>query len=256
MIEEVIEMKYLEIFSEKRVFDFSFVVDITKSKNLARETLQNYLKKGYIKRVKKNLYVTMSLENGGVIASKFEIASNISKSSYVSHHSAFEYYGYSNQVYNVVVVASIERFRNFVFGYNEYHYKNVDSDNFIEETNGVRVSTLPKAIVDCIDDIKSYDDMEEVLTNISSLPLINGQEILKYLIFVDKKILFNKVGLILSYYQDNLMINEKLLNEFKCRGIKSVKYFTNENHRLNKYYKDWNLYGYDLNKLIEENEND
>jgi predicted transcriptional regulator of viral defense system len=47
---------------EKRVFDFSFVVGITNSENLARETLQNYLKKGYIKRVKRNLYVTKSLE--------------------------------------------------------------------------------------------------------------------------------------------------------------------------------------------------
>ena len=43
-------MKYIEIFSEKRVFDFSFVVEITNSKNLARETLQNYLKKGCIKK--------------------------------------------------------------------------------------------------------------------------------------------------------------------------------------------------------------
>jgi len=35
-------MKYTEIFSKKRVFDFSFVVGITNSENLARETLQNY----------------------------------------------------------------------------------------------------------------------------------------------------------------------------------------------------------------------
>jgi len=243
-------MKYMEIFSAKRVFDFSFVVGICHSKNLARETLQNYLKKGYIKRVKKNLYVTMSFETNGVIASKYEIASKITKSSYVSHHSAFEYYGYSNQVYNEIITASIERFYDFTFEYNKYCYKNVSNDKYVDIINNVRVSTIPKTIVDCIDDIKSYDDIEEIIYILSILPLIDGEKILEYLLFVNKKILYNKVGLILSYFKDRLMINDLILNKMKNLGIKSVKYFTNEKHRLNKYYKGWNLYCYNLEKLI------
>ena len=249
-------MKYMAIFSEKRVFDFSFVIGITNSKNLARETLQNYLKKGYIKRVKKNLYVTMSFETTGVIPSKYEIASKITKSSYVSHHSAFDYYGYNNQVYNDVVTASIQRFYDFTFEYNDYRYKNVSNDKYVDTINGVRVSTLPKTIVDCIDDIKSYDDMEEVIYNLSALPVINGLQIMEYLLFVNKKILFNKVGLVLSHFNDGFMVDDSILNRMKTLGTKSVKYFTNEKHRLNKYYKEWNLYCYNLDKLIVENEDE
>jgi predicted transcriptional regulator of viral defense system len=245
-------MKYIETFSEKRVFDFSFVVQLTKSKNLARETLRNYIKKGYIKRVKKNLYVTMSFETSGVIPSKYEIASKITRSSYVSHHSAFEYYGYNNQVYHDVITASMERFRDFTFEYTEYKYKNVSNDKYVDENLGVRVSTLPKTIVDCIDDVKSYDDMEELIYNLSALPIINGAEIMDYLLFVDKKILFNKVGLILSHFNDGYLVDDSILNRMKALGIKGVKYFTNEKHRLNKYYKEWNLYCYNLDKLIVE----
>jgi hypothetical protein len=36
----------------------------------------------------------------------------------------------------------------------------------------------------------------------------------------------------------------------KTLGINGVKYYTNEKHRLNKYYKEWNLYCYNLDKLI------
>lgn len=148
--------------------------------------MQNYLKKGYIKRVK-NLYVAISFETNGVIPSKYEIASKITKSSYVSLHSAFEYYGYNNQVYNDVITASIERFYDFTFEYNYYRYKNISNDKYVDTINGVRVSTLPKTIVDCIDDIKSYDDMEEVINNLSMLPVIDGLKIIEYLLFVNKR---------------------------------------------------------------------
>ena len=76
-------MKYLEQFSLKRVFDFSYVVEITGNVDLASGIVQNYLSKDYI-IVKKNLYVATSLETGGSIPSKFEIASNITNSSFVS----------------------------------------------------------------------------------------------------------------------------------------------------------------------------
>ncbi len=248
-------MKYLESFSEKRIFDYNFVFELTKTRSLADETIQNYLKKEYIERVKKNLYVTMSLETGGVIPSKFEIGSNITNNSCISLHSAFEYYGFSNQVYNEVSVSSLTKFKDFNFENNRYHYVYSTSNRFIEDVNGVKVSTIAKTIVDTIDSIKSYDDMEELIYNLSSLPAINGLDVIEYLLFVNKKVLFNKVGLILSYFNDGLLITDKLLNQMEKSGTKSVKYFSKEKHRLKKYYKEWNLYCYDLEKIIKEDSN-
>jgi predicted transcriptional regulator of viral defense system len=229
---------------------------ITNSRSLADMTIQQYLKKGYIKRVKKNLYVTISLENNGVIPTKFEIASNVTPSSFVSHHSAFDFYGFSNQVYNEITVSSLEQFRDFTFQYNDYHYKYIKNIEFVDIVNGVRVSTLAKTIVDCIDDIKSYDEMEEVIQNLSALPIINGLLVMEYLLFVNKKILFNKVGLLLSFFKDGFNVTEHLLIRMKKSGIKNVKYFTSEKHRLNKYYKEWNLYSYNINKLVMGDEDD
>lgn len=249
-------MKYLKLLSEKRVFDHSYVLAITNSRSLADMTIQQYLKKGYIKRVKKNLYVTISFETSGVIPTKFEIASNVTPSSFVSYHSAFDFYGLSNQVYNEITISSLEQFRDFTFEYNDYHYKYIKNIEFVDIVNGVRVSTLAKTIVDCIDDIKSYDDMEEVIQNLSALPIINGLLVMEYLLFVDKKILFNKVGLLLSFFKDGFNVTEQLLITMKNSGIKNVKYFTSEKHRLKKHYKEWNLYCYNVNKLVMEDEDD
>lgn len=242
-------MKYLKQLSEKRIFNHAFMVKITKSRTLADEIIQNYLKKGYIKRVKKNLYVTMSIENGGVIPSKYEIASHITKSSFVSYYSAFAYYGYYNQVSREVTVSSMEQFRDFSFDHNHYHYKYVNNAKYVDNINGVLISSIEKTIVDCIDDIKSYDDLEELMEVLSMLPMINGLKIFEYLTYVNKAILYSKVGLLLSFFKDNYHITDEMLEMMKKRGIKKTRDFTHEKHRLNKYYKAWKLHCYEIKKL-------
>lgn len=242
-------MKYLEQFSLKRVFDFSYVVEITGNVDLASGIVQNYLSKDYITRVKKNLYVATSLETGGSIPSKFEIASNITNSSFVSHHSAFEFYGYQNQVYNEIYVSSIEQFHPFVFDHNSYICKRVKDIDFVNLINGVRVSTIEKTIVDSIDNIKSFDDFEALLEILSMVPLIDGNKILDYLKKIKKRILFSKTGLILSFFEDGYNITNNHLDEMKKNGVKKASYLTNEKHRLNTYYNQWKIHSYDISKI-------
>lgn len=249
-------MKYMETFSRKRIFDFSYVIDITGSRNLASETVQNYLRKGYIRRIKRNLYATKSFENGGVIPTKYEIASSITNSSFVSYGSALAFYGYYNQVSNEITVCSLEAFRDFSFDYINYHFRFTQNDRFVDDINGVRVSSLEKAIVDCIGDIKSYDDMEELLEALSMINIINGNKILDYLKYVNRAILYSKVGLILSFFEDGVFITKEILDIMKASGITKTRDFTREKHRLKKYYKKWKLHCYDINDFIGEEQDD
>ncbi|OLA10258.1 MAG: hypothetical protein BHW12_02915 [Coprobacillus sp. 28_7] len=99
-------MKYLNELTKRKIFSYNDFVFMLGDNNLAKNTLQSYLEKGYIKRIKHNLYGVVSLETNECIADKFLIASNITVTSFVSHHSAFEFYGYYNQVYNNVNVSS------------------------------------------------------------------------------------------------------------------------------------------------------
>lgn len=73
---------------------YSNLKKITNNENTAKKTIQNYFKKRYIKQIKHNLYGVVSFETNECLADKFLIASNITSTSFISHHSAFEFYGY------------------------------------------------------------------------------------------------------------------------------------------------------------------
>ena len=141
---------------------------------------------------------------------------------------------------------------DFSFDYNYYHYKYTKSLKFVDDINGVRVSSIEKTIVDCIGDIKSYDDLEELMEVLSMLPMINSEKVLEYLKYLNKAILYSKVGFILSFYEDGYNITKKTLSIMKENGIKKTRDFTKKKHRLNKYYKEWKLHCYDISRLNME----
>ena len=242
-------MKYYEHLANKRVFDFNYMIELTGNKDLASQTIQNYLNKGLIKRVKRNLYAVMSLETNGLIPTKFEIACKITKSSYIYNYSAFEFHGYSNQVSNQVLVATVAQFHDFVFENTTFVCKRVNDTSFVETINSVKVSSLAKTIVDTIDTIKTYDDLEELINILDMIPVINGKDILTYLMRVNRTILYSKVGLVLSFYEDGYNITKEMLKEMKENGLKIARNFTSEKHRLNTYYEEWKLHVYDIDKL-------
>lgn len=57
------------------------------------------MKEGIVAKIRNNMYICISGETGAPIANRFQIASKITPTSYVSHHTAMEYYGITDQVY-------------------------------------------------------------------------------------------------------------------------------------------------------------
>ena len=205
--------------------------------------MQNYVKKGYIKRIKHNLYCLISLETNDSIADKFLIASSITETSFISHHSAFEFYGYYNQVYNVVNVSSISKFDSFEFEDNKYSFINVNSNDFVEEIRGVKVSSIERTIVDSIKDSGKLCELEETLNCIKLIPYISIKDILKYLEQINSKMLYKKVGVILSLFKDQFDIPESFFD--KCHEFSdSVKGYFDKNKNSLIYNSEWKIYIY------------
>jgi predicted transcriptional regulator of viral defense system len=61
------------------------------------------------------LYAAINPATGSVIASKYHIACAINSSACLMHHTAFEFYGFTKQVYYEVYVASEAIFKDFDF---------------------------------------------------------------------------------------------------------------------------------------------
>lgn len=245
-------MKYLKKLAKFKIFNYNESINIIGDRNLANVTLQNYLKKGYIKRIKHNLYSPVSFETNECIADKFLIGSKLTETSFISHHSAFEFYGYYNQVYNVVNVSSISKFNTFEFEGNKFSLIKVSSNTFVEEIRGVKVSSIERTIVDSIKDSGKYSELEETLNCIKLIPYISTKDILDYLEQINSKMLYKKVGIILSLFKDKFNIPDSFFK--KCHEISdSIKGYFDNNRSSHVYNSEWKIFIYkDLNNYINK----
>lgn len=225
------------------VFSMKEVNALYVSKRTARAALEKLLKNKMVLKIRNGLYTCMSGENGGPVANRFQVASAITPSSYVSHHTAFEYYGTADQVFYEVYVGSETRFHDFEFDGYTYHYvkdkmmEGIVSPDF---SGGIRVTDKERTIVDSIKDINLIAGLEEVLSCIVSVNSIDETKLLKYLTVYDSAFLYQKTGFIFSEYQTELGISDDFIKICKDRIGNSKRYLTNGISEPG-YSKGWKL---------------
>lgn len=206
----------------------------------------NWIKKNLndfnIKKVRNSLYVSLD-SKGYNLSNKFEIASKINENAYISYHSALEYYGLANQVFNDVIVSSSIRFNNFIFEDSEYIFvksNNYNQINFIESEN-IRISSLEKTIIDCIDDINLAGGIEEVLNALEQIKYLDESKLLDALRSYNKVFLYQKTGYLLEMYKENVSLSEDFFNECKKHLTSQIKYFLNNDYKEIALNKKWQL---------------
>ena len=212
------------------VFSMKEVNALYSSERTARVALGKLLKENMVLKIRNGLYTCVSGENGGPVANRFQVASAISPSSYVSHHTAFEYYGNVDQIFYEVYVGSETRFHDFVFDGYIYHYVKEQMKEGIvspEYSGGVRVTDKERTIVDSIRDINLIAGLEEVLSCVVSVNNIDENKMLNYLAGYGSGFLYQKTGFIFSEYQMELGISNDFIKMCKERSGNSKRYLTN-----------------------------
>lgn len=198
--------------------------------------------KAYVK-IRNNLYALVDPSTNDIYSTKFEIASNISETSFICFHSALEYYGLANQVFNDVTVGSLTKFNNFIFGSNEFVFKRSKSTVFVNDviSEGVRVTSLEKTILDCIDEIDFSGGIEEVLNALEQIKYLKEEKLLEVLEDIDKTFLYQKVGYLLEIYNDQLNLSEDFFNRCKSHLTNKTNYLKKGEFKSVVLNKDWHL---------------
>lgn len=212
------------------VFSMKEVNALYSSERTARVAMGKLLKGNMALKIRNGLYTCVSGENGGPVANRFQVASAITPSSYVSHHTAFEYYGTVDQVFYEVYVGSQTRFHDFEFDGYTYHYvKEQMRDGIIspEFSGGIKVTDKERTIADSIKDLNRIAGLEEVLSCVVSVNSIDETKMLKYLAEYDSAFLYQKTGFIFSEYQTELGISDNFIKICKDRSGNSKRYLTN-----------------------------
>lgn len=244
-------MKYYGELALLGAFTYEDAAKIIKNSNPTK-TLELFLKRGYIKRVKRDLYVCSDLATGGDLVDRFRISSKINDSSFVCCHSAFEFYGFYNQVYFVNQVMSHKRFSNFEYDGMTYEYFSSKSPKQIDIVKGVRVSSLERTVVDSINTLGKSMDVEEMLKCLESIPAIDEEKIKEMLLIYDKDPLYRKTGYILSHFQKELNLSDDFFL-FCKKHSKSKNIVKISNHELGdlKYVSEWRILAFkELLRLI------
>lgn len=246
-------MEYYESLLSLGCFTWKDFIQRAGSEASAKWICREYQRKGYIERVKRDLYVVISLETQQPVASRYAIASHISEDSVVSYHSAFEYYGYANQVFYETHVTSTSRFKDF--DYDGITYRRIApriSSGIVTDGNGIRVTTLERTVIDCINLFDKIGGLEELLRCIALVPSLEEKELCKYLAEYDNGFLYQKAGYILSPFADSLGIGQYFFDECKSH-IPKGKSYLEEGFRNQSWQQEWKLYApADLMRMINK----
>ena len=229
--------------------------NLTGTDSAADWHIRAFLKKGYIERVRHDLYAVISLETGQPIANRFQIASAAAEDACVSHHSAFEYYGVANQVFYEVYFISQKRLHDF--HYDGYNYRCLPSRRgtvgVVEDPTGVRVTSLERTVIDSIADIEKIGGLEELLRCLLLVPTLASDKLLAALEIYHSGKLYQKTGYLLEVFQQEFRLPDSFFAECEARSSNSKVFFSKNDRRDHVLQKRWKLYApADLNKIIDK----
>lgn len=210
-------------------------------------------KKGLIRSVRRDCYAVVSLKTRELAATPFEIASHIAENTWISHLSAFEYYGAADRRGGDVWVSSETSFREFEFDGCRYHCLSGMGGFGILEREGVRVADLERTILDGIRDMGKLGGPKELAGCLERMPPVREQVMLDYLERYQNQFLYQKAGYLLSYFPQ-MGLTEAFFDCCRCYKGQSSRYlYGGPGTGGCTFLKEWNLcVPEDLLQLMEE----
>lgn len=247
-------MKYIKELQAKKIFTLADVTKLTGNDNTAKSLMRSYKKAGYITSVRKNLYASLDLANGNVIANRYEIGCGVSETAYISHHSAMEFHGVANQVFFEVTISADENIRPFDFEGVSYRLtKATIADGVISPPYNplIKVTDIERTVIDCIRDTDLAGGLEEVLECLRLIPQLDESRLLEYLSAYDQKNLWQKAGYLLEQYRDLFRLSDDFFDICKQNMGVRKNYLIEGDGLI--YHPDWRMYApEDLFSLLNE----
>lgn len=226
------------------IFTITEVEQLTGNLNTAYSLLDRLMKKGLMKKVRKNIYSAVNPVTGQIVATRYQIACAITDTAYISHHSAFEYYGLANQVFYELYVSSESKFNTFEYDHMTYKYVASRMQEGIVEaknTTGVRITDLERTVIDSIRDFNKIGGLEELLNCLEGIYFLDEEKLLRYLAVYNTQGLYQRAGYLLQQYQKEMQLSNDFIDYCKEKIGKSRRYLFSETNQHNIYNTEWKL---------------
>ncbi len=237
----------MDVYSELAkypVFTIDDVKKFTNNEKTAYSKLDRLMKKGLVKKIRKNIYSVVNPATGLIVSTRYQVACAITNTSYISHHSAFEYYGFANQVFYEVYVSSETKFNHFDYDHVTYKYVASRMKEGVVEaknTTGVRITDLERTVIDSIRDFNKIGGLEELINCLEGVHYLDEKKLRRYLDIFNTQGLYQKTGFLLDHYHKEMQLSKEFLEYCKSKIGKSKRYLVSE-AKVNSYYNcEWEL---------------
>jgi predicted transcriptional regulator of viral defense system len=234
-------MKHYESLLEMGCFSREQLTQLVGTPGAANMIIYEYQKKGLIEKVKRDFYVVISLETKQPVLSRYQIGSNLFSDASISHHSAFEVYGYESQVFYECFVATDKRFSDFEYDGVTYHRVERKPDLDVVTLGNVRVTSIEQTAVDSIRDFEKIAGLEEVLRCLMIVPGLNEKKILECLARNKNGFLYQKCGYLFEELKQEFRFSENFFMECE-RNISKAKRYLMKELQNTVFNERWKLY--------------
>jgi len=230
------------------------IIEANQSRRyIYRKYVDRLIKMDKLQPIRKELYAVLSPfekpEKHEI--DKLLIASKIRRKYYLGFHTALEYYGCANSVFNESYMCVQAKDRFNPFHYKRFSFKPVfvkDITSEIVEKHYhqtlLKVSSKERTFIECVDRIWYAGGWEECIKSLEGLSGLNYEKLLILILKQGRKSLNRRLGYVLEllkkrspFYEH---LNEKLLDKIADQTKGSPQYLIHgERGPLNKR---WNLY--------------
>lgn len=234
-------MKYYEKLLAMGCFSRNQLIELVGTSSAANWIIYEYQKKGLIEKVKRDFYVIISIETKQPVFSRYQIGSNLFSDACITHHSAFEVFGYGSQVFYECFVATDKRFPDFE--YNGVVYRRIERKPDIEviHQGNMRVTSVEQTVVDSIRDFEKIAGLEEVIRCIMLVPGLNEQKVLECLARNNNGFLYQKCGYLFEEMKEEFHFSLNFFAECEIHSSGAKRYLVKE-VQDNVFHKRWKLY--------------
>ncbi len=234
-------MKHYEKMLAKGCFSREQLIELVGTATAANQVIYEYQKKGLIEKVKRDFYVVISMETKQPVFSRYQIGSHLFSDACITHHSAFEVYGYGSQVFYECYVATDKRFNDFEYDGVKYRRIERKPDMEVVEQGSIRVTSVEQTVVDSIRDFEKIAGLEEVVRCMMLVPGLNEQKVLECLIRNSNGFLYQKCGYLFEKMQEEFHFSTGFFEECEKHSSDAKRYLMKESWD-NVFHKRWKLY--------------
>lgn len=234
-------MKHYENLLAKGCFSRRQLIEIVGTPSAANQVIYEYQKKGLIEKVKRDFYVVISMETKQPVLSRYQIGSNLFSDACITHHSAFEVFGYGSQVFYECFVATNKRFSDFEYEGVIYHRVERKPDIEVIQQGNIRVTSVEQTVVDSIRDFEKIAGLEEVIRCMVLVPGLNEQKVLECLARDNNGFLYQKCGYLFEALKEEYHFSPQFFEECEKYSSDAKKYLMRD-LQDNVFHQRWKLY--------------